>query len=96
MHLRVYPKIFCLYCFCTVYAVAMTSHENRRFSFQTLSHSKFNIKSLIHSKVVSFFSAAGCQSLVHSKNINFIGRECPNFEGMGGSIGTWWEKCHFS
>ena len=30
----------------------------------------------------------GCPSPAHSKNINFIGSECPNFEGMDGSVGT--------
>ena len=38
MHLRVSQKIFCLYCVGIVYAVAMTSHENRSFSFQTFLH----------------------------------------------------------
>ena len=41
---------------------------------------KFIIKSLVHSKL-EYFLAVGCSSLTHSKNINFIGRECPNFEG---------------
>ena len=35
MHLGVSQKIFCLYCVCIVYAVAMTSHENRNFPLQT-------------------------------------------------------------
>ena len=30
----------------------------------------------------------GCPSPAQSKNINFISSECPNFEGMDGSVGT--------
>ena len=49
MQLRVNQKDFGLYCVCIVYAVAMKTHENRSFSFQTLLHflQKFIIKSLI-------------------------------------------------
>ena len=58
---------------------------------------KFIIKSLIHSELVKFFSGVGCPSLAYFKNINSIGRECPNFEGgMGGRIGTQWENVIFS
>ena len=44
---------------------------------------KFIIKSLIYSKLVFFFPTQDCLSLAHSKSVNFIGRECPNFEGDG-------------
>ena len=33
------------------------------------------------SKLVDFFLSEGGPSLAHSKNINFIGKECPNFDG---------------
>ena len=80
MHLKVSQKIFCLYCLCIVYAVAITSQEVLFPDFVTL-FLKFIIKSLIHDKLVNFFLAAGCPSIAHSKNINFTGRKCPNFEG---------------
>ena len=92
VHLRVSQKNFCLYCICIVYAADMTSHENRRFSFQTFLHFlRFIIKSLIHSKLVNLFLSEDCPSLFHFKNINFI---VPELLGeIGGSLGTWWEKC---
>ena len=48
-----------------------------------LSHTFYKIRHKIFnsSKLVNFFLSEGGPSLVHSKNINFIGRECPNFEG---------------
>ena len=53
-----------------------------------------SIKSLIYDNLDNLFLSVGCPGLAHSKNINFIGRECKILRGMGGSIGTWWEKCH--
>ena len=82
MHLRVSQNNFCPYCFCIVYAVAMTSHKTggslSRFSY-TLS--KIHHKIFISSKLVNFVLAGGVPSLACSKNINFIGRECLKFEG---------------
>ena len=79
-----FSEYFCLYCVCIVYAVAMTTHENRRFSFQTFVHFlKIHHKILDSSKLVNFFLSEGGPSLAHFKNINFIGRECPNYEGDG-------------
>ena len=50
---------------------------------------KFIIKSFLNQrKLVNFFVAVDCPSLAHSKTINFTGRECPNFEGVDGSIET--------
>ena len=84
MHLRVSQKIFCLYCICIFYAVATKSHENKSFSFQTFLHFlKIHHKIFNSSKLVNFFLSGGGPSPAHSKNINFIGRECPNFEGDG-------------
>ena len=90
MHLRVSQNFFCLYCVCIVYAVAMTNHGNRSFFFQTFfTFFKIHHKIFNSSKLVNFFLSEGCLSLAHSKNINFIGRECPNFEGGGWkSVGT--------
>ena len=80
MHLRLSQKKICLYYVCTVYAVAMTSHENRGFCFQTFLHFfKIYQKIFNSSKLVDFLSEDG-PSLAHSKNTNFIGRKCPNFE----------------
>ena len=77
MHLMVSQNI--------VYVVAMTSHENKSFLFQTFLHFlKFHHKIFNSNKLVNFFLCEGGPSLAHSKNINFIGRECPNFEGEGG------------
>ena len=60
----------------------MTTHENRSFSFQTFLHFfKIHNKIFNSSKLVNFFSSEGSPSLSHFKNINFVGRECPNFEG---------------
>ena len=56
---------------------------------------KFIIKSLIHSRLVNFCLAVGCPSLAHSKNINFIGRECPNFREDGWKYRDIVGKCHF-
>ena len=82
MHLRVSHIYFCLYCGCIVYAVAMTSLENGSFSLQTFLHFfKLHHKIFNSSKLVNFFLSKGDPSLAHSKNINFKGRECPNFEG---------------
>ena len=84
MQLRVSQKVFCLYCVCIVYAVAMTSHENRSFSFQTFLHSfKIHHKIFNSSKLVNFFLSEGDPTLAHSKYIKLVGRECPNFEGYG-------------
>ena len=81
MHLKVSRKTSCLYCVCIVYAVAMTSHENRSFSLQTfLTVLEFIIKSLIQEKLVNFFLSEGGPNLAHSININLIKKECPNFE----------------
>ena len=41
---------------------------------------KIHHKILYSSKLVNFFLFEGGPSLAHSKNINFIGRECSNFE----------------
>ena len=46
------------------------------YTFLKIHHKIFN-----WSKLVNFFSSEGGPSLTHSKNINFIGRECPNLEG---------------
>ena len=74
MHLRVSQKVFCLYCVCIVYAVAMTSHENRSFSLQTsFTFLKIHNKIFNSSKLVYFFQSEGGPSLAHSKNINSIG-----------------------
>ena len=50
-----------------------------------LSYTFFKIHhKIIHlSKLVNFFLSEGNPSLAHSKNINFIGRECPDFEEVG-------------
>ena len=82
MHLRVSQKKFYLHCVCIVYTVAMASHENRSFSFQTfLQFLKIHHKIFNSSKLVNLFLSDGGPSLAHSKSINFIWRECPNFEG---------------
>ena len=46
------------------------------YTFKKIHHKIFN-----SSKLVNFFLSEGGPSLADSKNINFIGRECPNFEG---------------
>ena len=77
-------KNFLSYCICIVYAVAMTTHENRSFSFQTCLHFlKIYHKIFNSSKLVNFFLSEGGPNLDHSKNRNFIGTECLNFEGDG-------------
>ena len=82
MHLRVSQQFFCLYCVCIVYAVAITSHENRSFAFQIfLDFLKIHHRIFNSSKLVNFFLSEGGPSLANSKNINFVERECPNFEG---------------
>ena len=84
MHLRISQKTFCLYCFCIVYTVAMTNHENRRFSFQTCyTFSK------IHHKIVHSWQT--CKFLFSSKvpkSCSFQKHklhrvEAPEFEGDG-------------
>ena len=83
MHLRVSQKNFILLHF-FVYTVAVTTHENRSFSFQTFyTFLKIHHKIFNSSKLVNFFLSEGGPSLAYPKNINFIGRECPNFEGNG-------------
>ena len=82
MHLRASQKDFCLYCVCIVYAVSMTTHENRSFPLQTFFSSFKNHHKIFNScKLVNFFSSEGGPSLAHSKHITFIGEKCPNFEG---------------
>ena len=51
----------------------------------SLSRFGYSLSKIRHrsSKFVNFIFAVGCLSLDHSKNINIIGRECPNFEGDG-------------
>ena len=74
MHMRSLKKFFVL---SVVYVVAMTSHENRSFSFQT-----FLYFFKIHHKIFNssnFLLSEGGPSLAHSKNINSIDRECPHF-----------------
>ena len=46
------------------------------YTFLKIHHKIFN-----SSKLVNFFLSESGPSLAHSRNINFIGRECPNFEG---------------
>ena len=89
-------KIFCLYCVCIVYAVAMTNHENRSFSLQTFLHFyKIRHKVFYSRKLVNFFLSKGGSSLVHSKNRNITGKECPNFEGDGWKYRNIVGKCQF-
>ena len=54
-------------------------------SFCRLSYTSFKIHHKIFksSKLVNFVLSEGGPSLAHSKNINFIGRECLNFERNG-------------
>ena len=60
MHLRVSQKNVCLYCVCIVYAVAMTSHENRSFSLQTFfTFLKIHHKIFNSSKPVNLFLSEG-------------------------------------
>ena len=46
-------------------------------------------------KTCQFVLALRCPNLAHSKNINFIGTECPNFEGDGWKYRDIMAKCHF-
>ena len=59
----------------------MTSHENMSFSFQIFLHFlKFVIKSLIHANLqISFYLKVA--QVLWFQNINFIERECLNFDG---------------
>ena len=45
------------------------------YTFFKIHHKIFN-----SSKLVNFFLSEDGRRLAHSKNINFIGRECQNFE----------------
>ena len=81
MHLKVSQKLFIFLAFLlftVLHAVAMA------FFLDFL----IIIKSLIYKKLVIYVLSVGCLGLAHSKNINFIWKECPNFEGVDGSIGT--------
>ena len=74
----------------------MTNHENRSFSLQTFLHFlKIHNKIFNSSKLVNFFSSEGGPSLAHYKNINFIGKECPNCEGDGWKYRNMVGKCQF-
>ena len=53
------------------------------YTFYKIRHKIFN-----SSKLVSFSLSERGPSLARSKNINFIGRDCPNFKGVGRSIET--------
>ena len=77
MHLRVSQKSFLsILLFYCLHSCHDKSLKQEVFfpDFVTL-FLKFIIKSLIHSKLVNFFPAVGCQSLARSKNINFKARE---------------------
>ena len=88
MHLMVSQKSFCLYCVCIVYAVAMTSHENRSSSFQTFLHFlKVHHKIFNSSKFVNVFLCGGGLYLAHSKNINCVGRSARIWRGDGWKYG---------
>ena len=76
VHLRISEK-FCPYCVCIVYAVAVTSHENRN-DFLTFSL-KFIYKIFNSSKHVNFFLFEGGLSLAHSKKNKFDREGVPEF-----------------
>ena len=62
-----------------------------RHSLPFLIHQKI----FTSSKLVNFFLCEDGPSLAHSKNINFIGRECPNFEGDGWKYRDSGKNCQF-
>ena len=67
------------------------------FPFQTFLLSLKNHQKIFNSnKLVNFFSSEGLPSLADSKNMNFIGRECPNFERDRWKHRDIVGKCNFS
>ena len=62
-----------------------------------LSYTSFKIHPNIFnsSKLVNLFLSEGGPGLAHSKNMNFIGRECSNFEGDGLKYWNIVGRCQF-